>query len=166
VFADPEMAKEFATDDVTKVLGALDKKKDEFLTESSREKDLEALCTLIQEWKPDLILAGAVLLALVIMVSKVHRVPVVSFTLAHGRVCKSLKPMYMPDWLPKFMWWQLWRFLVFAMARSEFKQLVGCFQQFFEVAMHKNWELTLVGSYLGTVFDCAPSLDVNFGCDS
>lgn len=122
VFADPEMAKVFATDDVTKVLGALDKKKDEFLTESSREKDLEALCTLIQEWKPDLILAGAVLLALVIMVSKVHRVPVVSFTLAHGRVCKTLKPMYMPDWLPKFMWWPLWRVLVFAMARSEFKQ--------------------------------------------
>ena len=73
-----------------------------------------------------------VLLALVIMVSKVHRVPVVSFTLAHGRVCKSLKPMYMPDWLPKFMWWPLWRLLVFAMARSEFKQLVGCFQQFFD----------------------------------
>ena len=111
MFADPEMAKEFATDDVTKVLASMDKKKDEFLTESSREKDLEALCTLIQEWKPDLILAGVVLLALVIMVSKVHRVPVVSFTLAHGRVCKSLKPMYMPDWLPKFMWWQLWRFL-------------------------------------------------------
>ena len=132
MFADPEMAKEFATDDVTKVLASMDKKKDEFLTESSREKDLEALCTLIQEWKPDLILAGAVLLALVIMVSKVLRVPVVSFTLAHGRVCKSLKPMYMPDWLPKFMWWPLWRLLVFAMARSEFKQLVGCFQQFFD----------------------------------
>lgn len=132
------MAKEFATDDVAKVLASIDKKKDEFLTESSREKDLEALCTLIQEWKPDLILAGGVLLALVIMVSKVHRVPVVSFTLAQGRVCETLKPMYAPDWLPKFMWRQGWRFLVWALARNEFKQLVGCFQQFFEVAMYKS----------------------------
>ena len=133
MFADPETAKEFATDDMPKVMASIDKKKDEFLTEESRAKDIEALCTLIQEWKPDLVLAGIVLLLLVIMVSKVAKVPVASFTLQRGRVCKSMLPMYTPDWVPRFMWYRIWRCLIYILARSEFSPLVGCFQQFFEI---------------------------------
>ena len=122
VFADPEMAKEFATDDLSKVLASAEKKRDEFLTEGSKQKDLEALCNLFQEWKPDLVLAGLVTLGLAIMISKVHKVPVVSFTLQHGRVCKTLKPMYMPKWLPKFTWRRVWTVFAFLLARSEFRQ--------------------------------------------
>ena len=121
IFADPEMAKEFATDSLAKVIASAEKKKDEFLTEGSKQKDLEGLCSLFEEWKPDLVLAGLVTLGLAIMISKVHKVPVVSFTLQHGRVCKTLKPMYMPKWLPKFTWRRVWMVFAFLLARSEFK---------------------------------------------
>eukprot|EP00435_Cladocopium_sp_Y103_P003941 s3474_g1.t1 len=123
VMAHPDITKQMANpDDPAGFVTSWEKKKAEFITEGSKERDLGSLCTLIQDWKPDLVLFGAVLLPLVGMIIKVVKVPVVSLTLQHGRMCKTLKPMWSPDWLPRFMWGQFWRFLVFVMAGTEFKQ--------------------------------------------
>ena len=87
-----------------------------------KAKEIEALYSLVVDWKPDLLLVGILVLPLALMISKIVPVPVVGFTLQNARPSKTLKPPGFPH-IPSCLNVPFWRLATRAGCNLNFKDL-------------------------------------------
>ena len=94
----------------------------------------------VSGWKPDLILAAVMCIALVLVVAKIFKIPMLSFTLQSSRPSRTVRPLFVPKNTPRFLWRHAWQLIVVMFARQSdkplgrrFKRNFWCFFFFFSI---------------------------------
>eukprot|EP00438_Fugacium_kawagutii_P001527 Skav207805 [mRNA] locus=scaffold381:195029:196571:+ [translate_table: standard] len=121
VFADEAVTKQFVNGTLQDIVKNTDEVKARYETEETKEKDVTALYHLVENWKPDLILASTMMLALSLMVGRLFKVPTVSLTLQHQRCSRSYVAFFTPESTPPFLRIFVWKLVIRIMIRQAWR---------------------------------------------
>ena len=135
---DPEVTEAVAENNVLHLISVCNRVDKRINPPEMKPKEIEALYSLIVDWKPHLLLAGILVLPLALMISKIVPVPVVSFTLQNARPSKTLKVPGLPH-IPSCLNVPFWRLATRAGCNTNFKDLSPILEKLSGMPASKLW---------------------------